>query len=121
MGRGSDGRTPEDMKLVQRRFDEFARLTKELEPGSYVFEDILPLLPLDGGTPMPCGDTRFDHLQLETCRQPGATSARCPRVLRNGKKCARPLGHGTKCMSRDSKNKRVDTDRKRRAREREVD
>jgi len=105
------------MVLVRRRVAAFAELTRELDPGSYSFEDILPLLPLDGGTPMACGDTRFEHLQLETCRDPGATSDRCPRTLRNGKKCARPLGHGTKCMSRDSKNKRKETDRARRARE----
>jgi hypothetical protein len=111
-------RTDNDEDLARRRFEKFNELTRELDPGSYCFEDILPLLPLDGGSPLACGDTRFFHAQEETCTHPGATGDKCSRVLRNGLKCSRPLGHKTKCMSRASKETRKKTDRERRARER---
>jgi hypothetical protein len=110
--------TEEDHALARRRYERFRELTRELEPGSYAFEDILPLLPLDGGAVLACGDTKFEHMQNDTCQNPGATDDKCGRVMYNKKKCVRPLGHARPCFSRDSRDKRRETDRARREKRR---
>lgn len=102
--KGSDGdgvRTQEDIELARRRFDEYIRLTRVMEPGSYENEDVIKVLPMDGGTKLHCGDTRFEHLVNETCINNGAIEERCNRVLRNGKLCNRRLGHPKQCMSEE--------------------
>lgn len=84
--------TEEDNDLARRRYEEYLRLSKEHE--GVVFEDILPFLPLDGGTPLPCGCTRFEHLQTERCRNPKFDKgARCSMLTPRGFVCGKRAGH----------------------------
>lgn len=114
----------EDEELARRRYAEFVSLTKDLEPYSYCFEDILPLLPLDGGTRFPCGDTRFEHLQDDKCKNPtGKGNPKCGYLQRNGLKCAKKVGHTGGHQSRGSMKREAATVReyRRKQREREMD
>jgi len=115
---GTEGIVPskEDNALASRRFDEFVSLTKALDPGSYIFEDVLPLLPLDGGTPLACGDTRFHHAQLDVCKDPKKSNARCGKRLKGtgGLSCVKKLGHTLACMSAASRENVKISNRERR-------
>lgn len=94
-------RTPEDEELARRRFAEYVRITKQMEPGSYENEDVIKVLPMDGGSRLDCGDTRFEHLMNEVCKNPGKQGGpRCGKEMRNGKLCDRQLGHPDHCWSK---------------------
>ncbi len=116
-GNTSPTRTPEDEALARRRFEEYVRLTREMEPGSYDVEDVIKTLPMDGGTPLECGDTRFYHLTTEHCTNPSRGGDRCGRELRNGRTCDRQIGHNTQCWSREYRLRNQETSRKRRQRD----
>lgn len=57
--------TEEDYLLARRRFEAYNRISAE-HPNK-PWKEILLLLPLDGGTKLKCGCTRFDHLTFSSC------------------------------------------------------
>lgn len=118
-GSSGDGvRTPEDEALARRRFDEYVRLTRDKTPGTYDNEDVIKALPMNGGTKLDCGETRFEHLMNDDCINPQKEGERCNREMRNGKPCSRRLGHPKQCMSQDYAKRQQENAKKRRARER---
>ena len=115
---GDGPRSLDDEVLAARRFEEYVKQTRNLEPFSYDFEDILPLLPTNGATVMACGETRFDHVMYETCSDPKASQARCGNEMTEGRFCYRVLGHPNQCMSKEYSERQKKHARQRRARER---
>lgn len=82
-----------DLDLARRRFKAYVAMTKGLDPVP-PFEEILPHLPLNGGTKLVCGHTRFDHLQTEGCEERAAPRCQTPMV--GGRVCWLELGHRRK-------------------------
>ena len=126
---GSEGyagpkQTDKDVELSRRRYEKWMELTKPYqgrEGDSPDFEFLLSQLPLDGGSVLDCGCTRFEHLQHEKCQTKKITQCGSPR--QDGSLCARPLGHSSSCRSqsmleRQRRDRRERTKRERRQRER---
>lgn len=105
---GIEGRpfSPEDEALSIRRYEAYIELTKNKKPYTYGFLDILPLLPMDGGTKHTCGHTRFEHLVEGHCGD--YTVPRCHEPMRTpkGAVCGRQKGHTRGCESEASIEKR---------------
>lgn len=113
--------TEEDEALARRRYVEYIHMTKDLEPFSYSPEDLIPLLPMEGATMWPCGDTRFEHAMTGKCKNLDDPSNRCGALMRTGKPCGRQPGHADQHMSMESIVKSRATTRARRKRVREME
>lgn len=89
----------QDAELSRRRYKKYIELTKgkEVVPP---LDDLLSLLPLNGGSKQACGHTRFEHVQTESCKD--FVSDRCHRVLKNGRLCGNKIGHTRACKSEES-------------------
>lgn len=85
--------TEKDRELARRRFEAYVAMTKGKDPVP-PFEEILPHLPLNGGTKLACGHTRFHHLQTEGCQN--RALVRCQAPMNGGRVCALAQDHRRK-------------------------